>query len=101
MSYQASTAVSRNSTGQLVGGPCTVTAAGILGGSDAATVKIYDGLGQADALRWGFGVGANLSDSQEFECLRFTKGVYIVVTGTTPNVFVAVQQPRSNQVNHP
>lgn len=98
MYSQKLTAVTRNTTGDIVTGPCTVYALGIRGGADAATVVFRDG--EAGPIRWSFGVGAGVSDGLSFPCgLRFDTSCHITVTGTTPAVHVAIANPQANQLN--
>jgi len=97
-----STAVTKNATGLIISGPATVRAVGLRAGADAATVKFYDNNSADDnaPLRWSLGAGIGLSDGLSFpEGLRFTKGVHIVVTGTTPDVHIAFENPQANQLN--
>jgi hypothetical protein len=85
-------------SGTIVSGPAEVTAIGILGGADAATVKLRDN-GSGGQIRWALGVAAATSDGISFVSpLRFKKDVYAEITGTTPSVFVAIVNPQANQV---
>lgn len=101
MSEVKSTAITKSATGQAVTGPCTVRALGIRAGADVATVKFIDGTTPTNGpVRWSLGAGIGLSDGISFEeSLRFDTGVYIVITGTTPDVHIAIENPQANQLN--
>ncbi len=97
MSSQKLTTATRTSTGIIVSQPCVVYALGLKAEADAATVEFRDGLN--GALRWALGAAIETSNSIAFDRgVRFKNGVHITVTGTNPNVFVAIEQPASSQI---
>lgn len=97
MTTQLSTAVTVTATKTVVGEACEISAIGITGGADAATVTLRDG-GATGPVRWSLGVAAGVSDGIAFESpLRFKSDCHATVTGTTPNVHVAVRRPQANQ----
>ncbi len=100
MSALLSTAVTKSSTGTIVSMEAEVSSIGITGGADAATVIFRDG-GPVGPIRWSLGVAAGVSDGIAFGDygLRFDTDVHITITGTTPDVHVAVRSPQASQTN--
>ena len=81
-------------TGQIVSQPCVISTFQLLGGSDAATAKFYDGNDTTGALRAVLGAAANTSNSFTPDCpIRFKLGCYVVLTGTAPTAIVGIPQP--------
>lgn len=88
-------AVRTGGTGIISDNAETVVALGLTAGSDAATADFYDG--QGGTLLWSLGVDAAKGYSgQAFPSdLRFETGIYVVTTGTSPKVSVAVRRPKA------
>ena len=87
-------------SGVLISQPCVVKNLCLLAGSDAATAKFYDNQisVQGENPKWALGAGTGLSAQAEFpDGLRFKDGVYVVLTGTAPTAFAAIEAPGSSQ----
>lgn len=96
---QHQTSGSSIGSGQIVSGPCTVNALGILAGSDAATAIFYDGNDATGSIIWALGVAAGLSDGIAFNRpVRCKKGVYVVMTGTSPRSIATIDNPQANHL---
>ena len=77
-------------TGAVRSGPGALVAVNICGGADAATVTLYDNTAGSGTIVAKLGVGIGLSDSFcPSQPIAVGKGIYAVITGTTPQVNVA------------
>jgi hypothetical protein len=71
-------------------GPGQLVSVNICGGADAATVTVYDAVSATGTVLCKLGVAAGTSDSF-CPCLPLAAGIgiYVGLTGTTPQISVA------------
>lgn len=101
MSCIRSTPASRTTNGEIVTGPCTLTALGVFSVGQSGSAIFRDG-GSSGPLVWALGTTSSDPNSQSISFkspLRVKKSLYVTLTGSGTVAFAAIENPAPNQVD--